>query len=1038
MRRPENPLSPARGGRVSVAIAAVVLLCAGLLPQTAYAATPEPAAPAVETAHPTPSPEAAPGDGSEPTASPAPVATDAAEEPDRAPEPAPEESAAPPVPEPTVDAAESLYPTPLDGDYAGDVVPDLADPTAAPQMRSLLQQNLATESPQDVQIMTLAGFRPGNIISNARLYTSGTLTVAGIQSFLNGKVTSCESGYTCLKDFRQTTNTRAANTYCTSSYSGAVNETAAQIIAKVARACNVSEKVLLVMLQKEQGLVTLRAPSKTRYDRAMGYGCPDTGPGGSANCDPAYYGFHYQMYMAAYQLQRYTKDSYFNWFPVGKSSRVQWHPNGSCGSAPVFIENEATAALYYYTPYQPNAAALSAGYGTGDRCSSYGNRNFYNYYTDWFGSTGSSNLCEVPANVTSAKLQYVTLGNVNARKAPTTGCGDDLFSLAPGTVLQALRATADQEWIEVQTLRGPRWVFRELVRVASPEQAACALPTGTSSAHRQYVVRSATAARTAPSESCTIGAGSLAAGSVLQATRVSAGGDWLEVTTADGARWVERADLDYAAAEDIAAACTDPAGTRAASRQYVVISATPERLSPVQRCGVAPRSFAAGAVVQATRISASGLWLEVLTQAGPRWLARDAVAYADDADVASACVDPSGTSRNAGRFLARESTLGWVSPLVACGTGSRSIGAGTVLQATRQSASGKWLEIRTGVGERWIPRDAVVMCADPARTSKASKNYIVRETVSAIVSPLADCGSAAQNWGAGTAPKPVAVGTVLQATRLSASGQWLEVKTALGERWVARGSVEMCADPAGTRKASKQYVTLGRTEALISPLAECGTAPKFSGAGTGPLRVPGGTVFEATRVSASGKWLEVRTQAGPRWVSRSDVEYAASDDVAQACAEPAGTRTASLRYVARESTRGWTSPLLTCGTGSTGIAAGAVLQASRVSASGDWLEVRTQAGPRWVARAAVGAATSADVAAACVDPAGTRPASGRYVTTRTTTGWVSPLAACATGGRTLDAGTVVQATRMSSSGTWIEVETSAGRRWVLRADVASR
>src|SRR5699024_261440 len=38
-------------------------------------------------------------------------------------------------------------------------------------------------------------------------------------------------------------------------------------------------------------------------------------------------------------------------------------------------------------PYQPNRAALNAGYGTGDGCSAYGNRNFYNYFTDWFGST---------------------------------------------------------------------------------------------------------------------------------------------------------------------------------------------------------------------------------------------------------------------------------------------------------------------------------------------------------------------------------------------------------------------------------------------------------------------------------------------------------------------------------------------------------------------------------------------------------------------------------------------------------------------------
>src|SRR5690606_8182666 len=42
--------------------------------------------------------------------------------------------------------------------------------------------------------------------------------------------------------------------------------------------------------------------------------------------------------------------------------------------------------LYNYTPYQPNAAALSAGWGTAP-CGAYGNRNFYLYFTGWFGST---------------------------------------------------------------------------------------------------------------------------------------------------------------------------------------------------------------------------------------------------------------------------------------------------------------------------------------------------------------------------------------------------------------------------------------------------------------------------------------------------------------------------------------------------------------------------------------------------------------------------------------------------------------------------
>ena len=47
----------------------------------------------------------------------------------------------------------------------------------------------------------------------------------------------------------------------------------------------------------------------------------------------------------------------------------------NCGTSSVYIQNQATAGLYNYTPYQPNAAALANLYGTGDSCSAYGNRN---------------------------------------------------------------------------------------------------------------------------------------------------------------------------------------------------------------------------------------------------------------------------------------------------------------------------------------------------------------------------------------------------------------------------------------------------------------------------------------------------------------------------------------------------------------------------------------------------------------------------------------------------------------------------------------
>ncbi|RZU64353.1 hypothetical protein EV379_0648 [Microterricola gilva] len=238
---------------------------------------------------------------------------------------------------------------------------------------------------QPAAAASAAEFDPGYIISDENFYAGSAMTEGEIQSFLNAKSNGCASGYTCLKDYRVNTYTRSADAMC-SSYSGAGNESAARVIAKVATACGINPRVLLVTLEKEQGLVSTRIASTSKYDRAMGYACPDT-----ADCDTAFFGFYNQVYKSAWQFKRYANppgtNKTYTWYPVGATTNVAYHPNAACGSSPVRIRNAATAALYYYTPYQPNASALANLYGTGDACGAYGNRNFWRMYTDWFGST---------------------------------------------------------------------------------------------------------------------------------------------------------------------------------------------------------------------------------------------------------------------------------------------------------------------------------------------------------------------------------------------------------------------------------------------------------------------------------------------------------------------------------------------------------------------------------------------------------------------------------------------------------------------------
>lgn len=242
---------------------------------------------------------------------------------------------------------------------------------------------LQPSAAQRADAADLSTFQPGNIISNEVFFDASALSLRDVETFVQRMRPTCASGYTCLPWYAEVTPNRAADTYC-NGYTGE-RDSAAAIVWKVAQSCGINPQVLLVTLQKEQGLVTSNAPSASAYRIAMGQGCPDT-----SACDTRYYGFFNQVYGAARQFKIYTENRYFTYYAPGRTWNLRYHPNASCGSSPVYIANQATANLYYYTPYQPNAAALRAGYGTGDDCSAYGNRNFFSYFTDWFGSTQKS------------------------------------------------------------------------------------------------------------------------------------------------------------------------------------------------------------------------------------------------------------------------------------------------------------------------------------------------------------------------------------------------------------------------------------------------------------------------------------------------------------------------------------------------------------------------------------------------------------------------------------------------------------------------
>jgi hypothetical protein len=283
-----------------------------------------------------------------------------------------------------------------------------------------------------------ATFTAGHIIDNNIFTNSNALTQAQIQQFLNdmvgtcdtngtgtisyyynsstGKVGSGSSGgatgpsvntsravYGQRYDSFFNTNVAAAPYVCINQYlenpsnqqnnlqnpnaTIAGGQSAAQIIYNAAQTYQINPEVLLTTLQKEQGLVTDDWPWVSEYQSAMGYACPDSG-----GCSTNYSDFYEQVDGAAWQFRYYLNNpGAFNYW-IGPNT-IDYAPG--CGGSTVNIQNAATAALYIYTPYQPdsnvlaytNAIGSTSGPGPaiGDSCAAYGNRNFWWYFNSWFG-----------------------------------------------------------------------------------------------------------------------------------------------------------------------------------------------------------------------------------------------------------------------------------------------------------------------------------------------------------------------------------------------------------------------------------------------------------------------------------------------------------------------------------------------------------------------------------------------------------------------------------------------------------------------------
>lgn len=229
--------------------------------------------------------------------------------------------------------------------------------------------------------LDMEGFDPAQIINDEVFYDSGSMSEAEVAAFIARVNAGCQpgrDGTACLGAVRVATTDIGPTTTCPGGYEGRAEESAATVITKVALSCDVNPRVLLVLLQKEQGLLTASGPSLSArdYAAATGYACPDT-----SACDPAWEGLFLQLYGAASQFQRYRLDPGGYQVVAQVPVQLAYSPAPGCGTSEMVARNQATAGLYNYTPYQPNAAAWSGG----NECTSWGNWSFYGFYRAWFG-----------------------------------------------------------------------------------------------------------------------------------------------------------------------------------------------------------------------------------------------------------------------------------------------------------------------------------------------------------------------------------------------------------------------------------------------------------------------------------------------------------------------------------------------------------------------------------------------------------------------------------------------------------------------------
>ena len=246
-----------------------------------------------------------------------------------------------------------------------------------------------------------AAFDPGNIASDEVFYNTTAMTLQQITAFIDEQNAGCDGPW-CLRNLTLDTTPQPADAYC-QAYTGGPAQSAAKMLYDFSRACGINPQVMLVTLQKESQGLTRTDADRILLRGGVGVALPGHRPRRLRELRPA--------------VRRVLPPGLRHGPPMGEvpgrdperpvqlptrpdlRHRRGTSPNPAAAPARCRIRNLATASLYVYTPYQPNAASLAAYPGEGDACSSYGNRNFFRMFQNYFGSTGGGTADGAPTAV---------------------------------------------------------------------------------------------------------------------------------------------------------------------------------------------------------------------------------------------------------------------------------------------------------------------------------------------------------------------------------------------------------------------------------------------------------------------------------------------------------------------------------------------------------------------------------------------------------------------------------------------------------------